>query len=287
MSLNDCFVKVPREKGKPGKGSYWTLMTNGEEMFENGNYRRRKRRTKTVSSKSTDSSSSNSVLDSLPSKSQTQSKNDKRSVGKIVPKNTAGINRPAVIVNQSATKEQRVSPIDSNQSSPTNKCDTPRSKSSSPLTSKAANFTIEKLIGNTSPDIDIKKDVTTKPEDLSPSERPRNTASDLSSATTPVSCQQFMVLNKDKYLSNNITTQPSMMYSHLNLLGSKLFPTYPSSLSFAWPQVPVLSGLSDPLNHSQGPVVSSWFSFPSVSKAMWTAPPSERLSPCVEDRWRE
>lgn len=46
LSLNDCFVKVPREKGKPGKGNYWTLAENCEEMFENGNYRRRKRRIK-------------------------------------------------------------------------------------------------------------------------------------------------------------------------------------------------------------------------------------------------
>ncbi|XP_018495639.1 forkhead box protein C1-A [Galendromus occidentalis] len=44
LSLNDCFVKVPRERGKPGKGNYWTLDTKGEEMFENGNLRRRKRR---------------------------------------------------------------------------------------------------------------------------------------------------------------------------------------------------------------------------------------------------
>ncbi|XP_076358290.1 uncharacterized protein LOC143250946 [Tachypleus tridentatus] len=47
LSLNDCFVKVPREKGKPGKGNYWTIVPNSEEMFENGNFRRRKRRTKT------------------------------------------------------------------------------------------------------------------------------------------------------------------------------------------------------------------------------------------------
>jgi forkhead box protein L len=46
LSLNDCFLKVPREKGKPGKGNYWTLDPNCEEMFENGNYRRRKRRAK-------------------------------------------------------------------------------------------------------------------------------------------------------------------------------------------------------------------------------------------------
>lgn len=46
LSLNDCFMKVPREKGKPGKGNYWTLDTKCDEMFENGNYRRRKRRVK-------------------------------------------------------------------------------------------------------------------------------------------------------------------------------------------------------------------------------------------------
>ena len=46
LSLNDCFVKVAREKGKPGKGNYWTLAKDCEEMFENGNFRRRKRRPK-------------------------------------------------------------------------------------------------------------------------------------------------------------------------------------------------------------------------------------------------
>nr|AMY99566.1 foxL1 [Owenia fusiformis] len=46
LSLNDCFMKVAREKGKPGKGNYWTLDPNCDEMFDNGNYRRRKRRQK-------------------------------------------------------------------------------------------------------------------------------------------------------------------------------------------------------------------------------------------------
>ncbi|XP_016320781.1 forkhead box protein L1-like [Sinocyclocheilus anshuiensis] len=47
LSLNDCFIKVPREKGRPGKGSYWTLDTKCLDMFDNGNYRRRKRKCRT------------------------------------------------------------------------------------------------------------------------------------------------------------------------------------------------------------------------------------------------
>lgn len=35
---------MPREKGRPGKGSYWALDPTCSDMFENGNYRRRKRR---------------------------------------------------------------------------------------------------------------------------------------------------------------------------------------------------------------------------------------------------
>lgn len=46
LSLNDCFCKVPRGKGDPGKGNYWALADSCGDMFENGNYRRRRRRNK-------------------------------------------------------------------------------------------------------------------------------------------------------------------------------------------------------------------------------------------------
>ena len=42
LSLNECFVKVPKEGGDR-KGNYWTLDEACEEMFEKGNFKRRKR----------------------------------------------------------------------------------------------------------------------------------------------------------------------------------------------------------------------------------------------------
>lgn len=54
LSLNDCFIKVARNKtsggddgstiDSAGKGSYWMLDPSANDMFEQGNYRRRRTR---------------------------------------------------------------------------------------------------------------------------------------------------------------------------------------------------------------------------------------------------
>ncbi|EDO33900.1 predicted protein [Nematostella vectensis] len=44
LSLNECFVKVPRDDKKPGKGSFWMLDPDSLNMFENGSYLRRRKR---------------------------------------------------------------------------------------------------------------------------------------------------------------------------------------------------------------------------------------------------
>nr|AMY99571.1 foxC [Novocrania anomala] len=46
LSLNECFIKVPRDDKKPGKGSYWSLDPDSYNMFDNGSYLRRRRRFK-------------------------------------------------------------------------------------------------------------------------------------------------------------------------------------------------------------------------------------------------
>lgn len=47
-SLNDCFIKIPREPGNPGKGNFWTLDPLAEDMFDNGSFLRRRKRYKRI-----------------------------------------------------------------------------------------------------------------------------------------------------------------------------------------------------------------------------------------------
>lgn len=43
LSLNECFIKLPKGLGRPGKGHYWTVDPASECQFEEGSYRRRPR----------------------------------------------------------------------------------------------------------------------------------------------------------------------------------------------------------------------------------------------------
>ncbi|XP_002412072.3 forkhead box protein F1-like [Ixodes scapularis] len=43
LSLNECFIKLPKGLGRPGKGHYWTIDPSSELMFEEGSFRRRPR----------------------------------------------------------------------------------------------------------------------------------------------------------------------------------------------------------------------------------------------------
>jgi hypothetical protein len=44
LSLNDCFQKVPRDEGDPGKGCYWRIDPTCDKSFDNGSFRRRRKR---------------------------------------------------------------------------------------------------------------------------------------------------------------------------------------------------------------------------------------------------
>ena len=59
LSLNECFVKISRDDKKPGKGSYWTLDPDSYNMYENGNYLRRRKRKAEVGDDTTSDASKN------------------------------------------------------------------------------------------------------------------------------------------------------------------------------------------------------------------------------------
>ncbi|XP_040850025.1 forkhead box protein I3 [Ochotona curzoniae] len=70
LSLNDCFKKVPRDEDDPGKGNYWTLDPNCEKMFDNGNFRRKRKRRSEVSNSSTVAAGATKPEDGLSSASR-------------------------------------------------------------------------------------------------------------------------------------------------------------------------------------------------------------------------
>ncbi|NXT74609.1 FOXJ1 protein, partial [Zapornia atra] len=42
LSLNKCFIKVPREKGEPGKGGFWKLDPQYADRLKNGTFKKRR-----------------------------------------------------------------------------------------------------------------------------------------------------------------------------------------------------------------------------------------------------
>ena len=68
LSLNECFVKVPRDDKKPGKGSYWTLDPDSYNMFENGSYLRRRKRFKRKRDEDENSTGSDTAKSEIKSK---------------------------------------------------------------------------------------------------------------------------------------------------------------------------------------------------------------------------
>lgn len=56
LSLNKCFIKVPRTKDDPGKGGYWKINPEYEDSFENGVFKRRRHSSGVKSTSSSDGS---------------------------------------------------------------------------------------------------------------------------------------------------------------------------------------------------------------------------------------
>uniref|UniRef100_A0A914VQT1 Fork-head domain-containing protein n=1 Tax=Plectus sambesii TaxID=2011161 RepID=A0A914VQT1_9BILA len=53
LSLNECFIKLPRDDKRPSKGCYWGLHPDSLSMFDNGSFLRRRRRFKSAESTTT------------------------------------------------------------------------------------------------------------------------------------------------------------------------------------------------------------------------------------------
>lgn len=75
LSLNDCFLKVSKNAGKPGKGNYWALHPKAGDMFGNGSFLRRSKRFKTSSPQKKDELSISSSASTSPTLSSSSLSN--------------------------------------------------------------------------------------------------------------------------------------------------------------------------------------------------------------------
>ncbi|CAF0783566.1 unnamed protein product [Brachionus calyciflorus] len=75
LSLNDCFLKVSKNSGKPGKGNYWALHPKAGDMFGNGSFLRRSKRFKTSSPKEAAELNMSSSISTSPTSSSSSLSN--------------------------------------------------------------------------------------------------------------------------------------------------------------------------------------------------------------------
>ncbi|CAF0971438.1 unnamed protein product [Brachionus calyciflorus] len=100
LSLNECFIKLPKAMGKPGKGHYWTIDPNCEFMFEEGSFRRRprgfRRKCQNQNSENVENNeNANSLLTTVSSGNQSTSSSSSNSSASITPTyTTPGIFNP-------------------------------------------------------------------------------------------------------------------------------------------------------------------------------------------------